>query len=257
MRGTSGALYIVIRTIVFILLFLPLSAVFYPADSFPIPEKLRYDLTWKGIKTGEAELEVRQEGNDIQLISRAKSSAFISIFYRVEDVVTSTIKRGENRGNGEGLVGLPYNYRAKIREGKQRRNIEFIMDHAARKATFINYLSKEKKTFDINESEFDPLSSFYFVRTLPLEVGKSVFIDIFDRKLYRTEVQVLKREVIATSAGTFKTVLIKPVMKSEGIFFRKGDILIWLTDDNRRIPVMLQTKVAFGSVTATLVSEAS
>jgi hypothetical protein len=42
-------------------------------------------------------------------------------------------------------------------------------------------------------------------------------------------------------------------MKSEGIFNRKGDMYIWLTDDLKRIPVKMQTKVAVGSITATLV----
>jgi hypothetical protein len=42
-------------------------------------------------------------------------------------------------------------------------------------------------------------------------------------------------------------------MKSEGIFYRKGDIFIWLTDDEKRIPVMLKTKVKVGSITAGLV----
>jgi hypothetical protein len=47
--------------------------------------------------------------------------------------------------------------------------------------------------------------------------------------------------------------VIKPLMKSEGIFYRKGDIIIWLTDDMKRIPVMVQTKVKIGHITATLV----
>jgi hypothetical protein len=42
-------------------------------------------------------------------------------------------------------------------------------------------------------------------------------------------------------------------MKSEGIFNRKGEMLIWLTDDQKRIPVKMQTKVAVGAITATLV----
>jgi hypothetical protein len=42
-------------------------------------------------------------------------------------------------------------------------------------------------------------------------------------------------------------------MKSEGIFYKKGDILIWLTDDEKRIPVLLKTKVVVGSITATLI----
>jgi hypothetical protein len=42
-------------------------------------------------------------------------------------------------------------------------------------------------------------------------------------------------------------------MTSEGIFYRKGEILIWLTDDSRHVPVKMQTKVAIGAITATLV----
>jgi hypothetical protein len=44
-------------------------------------------------------------------------------------------------------------------------------------------------------------------------------------------------------------------MKSESIFYRKGDILIWLTDDEKRTPVLLKTKVPVGSVKAVLVGE--
>src|SRR5208337_630757 len=249
-RGLS----IVLNTVFFVLLFFELSALFSPANSFSIPEKLHYDLTWGVIKTGEAELEVRQTGDEIQLISKANSSALASLFYRVEDLVISTVKKGENKGYYEGFIGVPHNYRIIIREGRQQRDKEFIMDHTSKKVTYINYLAKEKKEFGINESTLDPLSSFYYARTLPLEVGKSVFIDVFDsKKLYKAEIQVLKREVIETSAGTFKTLLIKPIVRSEGIFFRKGDILIWLTDDSRKIPVMLKTNVGIGTVKAILV----
>jgi hypothetical protein len=41
-------------------------------------------------------------------------------------------------------------------------------------------------------------------------------------------------------------------MKSEGIFNKKGDLYIWLTDDLKRIPVKMQTRVIVGSITATL-----
>jgi hypothetical protein len=78
---------------------------------------------------------------------------------------------------------------------------------------------------------------------------------VFDnKKLYKVEIQVLNKETVETPLGTFKTILIKPIMKSEGIFYRKGDILIWLTDDEKKIPVMLKTKVPVGSVKAVLVN---
>ncbi|MBI3592166.1 MAG: DUF3108 domain-containing protein [Nitrospirae bacterium] len=241
-------------SVVFALLIFAFSTDISIAESFPIPERLEYDLTWGGIKTGEAVLEVKNSGLYIQFISRTNSSGLGSFFYRVEDVVVSTLMKGKLKGFYENFVGVPFNYRIKLREGRHRRDKELIMDHAAKKATYINYRDKEKKDFVINESTLDPLSSFYYIRTLPMEVGKSLFVDVFDsKKLYKAEIKVLKKETIETPAGTFNTILIKPVIKSEGIFYKKGDILIWLTDDRNRIPVLLKTKVAVGSVKATLV----
>jgi len=64
---------------------------------------------------------------------------------------------------------------------------------------------------------------------------------------------VLRKEKIKTSLGTFDTIVIKPLMQSEGIIDKKGEMFIWLTDDNRLLPVKMKTKVKIGSVTATLV----
>jgi hypothetical protein len=72
--------------------------------------------------------------------------------------------------------------------------------------------------------------------------------------MWNVEVQVLRKERLKTGLGEFNTVVIKPLMKSEGIFNRKGDMVIWLTDDDRHIPVMMKTKIVVGSIVATLVS---
>jgi hypothetical protein len=226
-------------------------AIFYSeAHSLNIPERLFYDLTWTGIKAGEAELEVKDDGDYLSIISKANSLKWVSVFYPVEDIVVSRLKK-ERYGD---FFAKPMNYRLKIKEGKHRRDKELIFDHSSNTVTYINHLKNEKKVFSIGVSTFDALSCFYYVRTLNLEVGKSVFVNLFDsKKFYSVEVQVLRKESIKTPLGVFNTILIKPVMKTEGIFSRKGDIFIWLSDDERRIPVMLQSKVAVGAVRAVLV----
>ncbi len=220
------------------------------AASFAIPEKLVYDLTWTGIKAGTASLEILNDGDNIKIISTAQSAKWVSVFYKVDDRVESTLIKNPSLS----FIGQPTNYRLKIREGRHRRDKEVIFDQSVGKATYINHLDKEKKEFTVPANIFDPLSSFYYLRTLDLKVGKPVFIDIFDNKqIWSVEVQVLKKEKIELPSGTFDTILVKPLMKSEGIFYRKGEILIWLTDDKKYIPVKMQTKVAVGSITATLV----
>jgi len=225
---------------------------FFPGNvlAFTVPEKFIFDLTWTGVKAGTATLELVNDRGRTKIISRAQSADWVSVFYTVDDRTESLLKNEETMS----LIGLPENYRVRLREGKHRRDKELIFDHANKQVTFIDHLGTEKKTFPIDEKTFDPLTSFYYIRTVKLDVGKSVYVDIFDsKKLWKVEVQVLRRERIKTQLGNFDTVVIKPLMKSEGIFNRKGDMYIWLTDDLKRIPVKMQTKVVIGSVIATLV----
>ncbi|MDP3111052.1 MAG: DUF3108 domain-containing protein [Thermodesulfovibrionales bacterium] len=218
--------------------------------SFNIPEKFEYDLTWAGIKAGTSTLEITNAGNSIKIISTSKSVKWVSVFYDVDDRVESTLVKNPDIL----FVGQPVKYRIKLQEGRQRRDKEVIFKHPAGKAVYTDYLANEKQEFPVPFFVFDPLSSFYYIRTLQLEVGHSVYVTVFDsKKTWNVEIQVLRKEKVALPTGTVDTIVIKPLMKSEGIFYKKGNIHIWLTDDEKRIPVKLQTKVAVGSVTATLV----
>ncbi len=219
------------------------------ADSFRIPEKFVYDLTWTGIKAGTATLGITKEGEKFKIVSTAKSADWVSVFYKVEDRAESLMAR-----TGANEWATPLNYRLKTREGKHRKNKEVIFNVSQKKAIYIDHLTNERKDYEIPENIYDPISSFYYVRTLPLKIGESVYVTIFDsKKVWDVEVQVLKKEKLILPSGTFNTILIKPLLKSEGIFSRKGDIFIWITDDAKRLPVKMQTKVAVGSIVATLV----
>jgi hypothetical protein len=227
---------------------------FFPAVSsaFSVPEKLIFDLTWTGVKAGTAVLEVVNEKDTLKVISTANSAKWVSVFYTVDDRVEAVLSRGKSQI----FLGQSKNFRLKIREGKHRRDKEIVFDHVKHTALFIDHLDKDKdrKEYPVHENVFDPLSVLYYLRTMKLEVGKPAYVDIFDsKKLWNVEVQVLRKEKISTVLGDVETIVVKPLMKSEGIFNRKGEMLIWLTDDQKRIPVKMQTKVAVGAITATLV----
>ncbi len=64
---------------------------------------------------------------------------------------------------------------------------------------------------------------------------------------------MLRNERVRVPAGEFATVVIKPILQSEGIFLKKGEVYIWLTDDEKRIPVMVKSRVKIGSFVAKLV----
>ena len=220
------------------------------AESFHIPEKLVYELRWMGIKAGTASIEIINEEDITKIISQAHSAKFISLFYKVEDRIESTLSQGSSLSP----IGQPIKYRVKIREGRHRRDKEVIFDRGKGKALYFDYRNNEEEEFEVPSPVFDPVSGFYYFRTLELVVGEPVYITVFDsKKIWDVEILVLRKEKVTLPAGTFDTIVVKPLLKSEGIFFRKGEVHIWLTDDLKHIPVKLTLKVKIGHVTATLV----
>ena len=106
----------------------------------------------------------------------------------------------------------------------------------------------------IKGMEHSIMSAFYYVRTMPLTVGDtSRFSAVSGKKRYELKVLVHGKEEIKTAAlGKVKTVKVEPVLDGDGIFNSKGRIFIWLTDDDRRIPVLMQCEIALGSIKAKL-----
>lgn len=227
-------------------------AFFYPADraaAFQIPERLEYKLSYTGIPAGHAIQEVAQDGTDIHIISTARSADWLRFFFPVDDRIESYL----TSGTPPQKIGPPRLYKERKREGKTKRDREARFDFQKLEVTTTDHRDKSEKKLAITKRTYDSISSFYYFRTIPLQVGASYFIDIFDcKRLWNTEVKVLRREEIVTPLGRFKTIVIHPLLKSEGIFARTGDLFIWLTDDDRRIPVQMKSKVIVGSITATI-----
>jgi hypothetical protein len=109
------------------------------------------------------------------------------------------------------------------------------------------------RAFPIPPRVQDALSSFYYTRTQALPLGGSVVFHYHSsRKSQPLQVKVLGRERIQTPAGTFNCVAVEPVLKAGGIFKSSGRLVIWLTDDRRRIPVLMKSKVIIGSISVVL-----
>jgi len=117
----------------------------------------------------------------------------------------------------------------------------------------------ERRTYDDlsddkpeQPSVADPLddgSFVYFVRTLPLEVGKTYdFQRYFKPDRNPVTIRVLRRERVTVPAGTFDAVVIQPVIQTTGIFSQNGQAELWITDDDRRLIVQLKSRLSFGSI---------
>ena len=76
-------------------------------------------------------------------------------------------------------------------------------------------------------------------------------LDVNDKSNWPLVVRVVRRQKITVPAGTFNTVLVEPALRKEGLFIQKGKKLeIWLTDDERHMPVFMRVEVFFGHISA-------
>jgi Protein of unknown function (DUF3108) len=215
-----------------------------PEHPFRPGESLRFSVQYGFINAGSAWLEVQTARTPsgrpaYNLIARAESNAFFSRFYKVRN-------RIESLWDCDGRFSL--RYAEDRREGKFRAKSEIRFDPERHEAIY-----PDGESLPTPPSVQDALSSFYYTRYQALPLGGSVVFDYHaSRKSRPLEVRVLGRERVDTPAGKFDCVVVEPMLNAGGIFKNKGRLVIWLTDDDRRMPVLMKSKVLVGSISVVL-----
>jgi hypothetical protein len=109
--------------------------------------------------------------------------------------------------------------------------------------------SKESVANPLDDAAF-----FYFLRTIPLEVGKTYKYErYFKKELNPVTIKVVKREKMEMPDGKdVPCIILNPVVGEEGLFAPRSQAMLWLTNDERRLPVQIRAKLPFGTVTLRL-----
>lgn len=112
---------------------------------------------------------------------------------------------------------------------------------------------RDGKPTPIKDPTFDSLSSVYSIRRIDLSQSAPVELNVMSRKLHTLAIHVQGRETIQTPAGTFRTIRIEPKSSGEGGLIGKGkNLVIWFTDDERRMPVQIRSKLKVGTLVGKL-----
>lgn len=212
-------------------------------------EKLTYRISLLGLPIGEAVIEASREQAGFHITTRIRSNSVISAIYPVDNLVETRLI------NGNYLVT-----KIRQREGGVVSDRGFTLNLRGKSAFWAD-LTRNLYANDPlpREDVLDLLSGFYYLRTNRLEIGKPVELHLYDSNEYApTTVEVLRRERV-TLPGSRKVdaLVVHPLLKTEGFFRRSGDVLVWLTDDEYKVPVKMETTIALGRVTAELVSAES
>lgn len=210
--------------------------------AFKVGEKLTYIVKWKGVAGGTAVMQVKKivkiSGRDAYYVTLStRSSRFFDIFYKIRDLIESYIDKQSI---------FTWKQKKKLREGRYRSNKETIYDQEKHQALY-----KGKKV-DIPVYVQDSLSSVYYLRTQELKKGDSLIIDANDDgKNYSVEVKVIGIEKVATPSGKYKALKIEVVWKREGKVHVESSRM-WLSNDQRKIPVKIERQTKTGKITMLL-----
>jgi hypothetical protein len=120
----------------------------------------------------------------------------------------------------------------------------------------------ERGTYELNDSShasvsnpLDDGSFIYAVRTAGIRPGETRSDDRYFRPDRNPVVLTgLRREAVEVGAGVFATTVVRPTIKTNGIFSENGEAQVWFSDDAHRYPVLLKSKFAKFSLTLELKS---
>jgi hypothetical protein len=251
----------------------PAAAVREPAPAAAVPFAIRHPLPFKfgerltfdvkfsrfpiHANVGQLTFRVAEPNNsdrhikfEVEAVSKG---ALVSLFgISVHDVFTTLADRDDL---------FVYSTIKNLKEGDHRSRQVAVFDRTARSVRYTVSKLAPTQSEEVTNAEApawvqDSLSAFYFARTRKLKnEGREVAFNINDEaKTYNIGVAPVAREEVKTDAGTFKAVKVDVRIFNGRYVRREGQLFVWLTDDERRIPVKGQLKVPAGTVTFDLTS---
>ncbi len=226
-------------------------------DPFRVGEKVVLGVRYFKAQAGELTLEVRP---NVEVDGRKayrwhtglKTTGMFSSFYSIDDWAETLV-------DYETL--MPSVFTLLVRESGQSRNGKGYFDAKTLKGVYIEKKFTEKKGHQQKHQEWQVMpfaqnvfSAAFYMRVFTYEVGKEYKFTVADDEKNMTfKGKALRKEHIETDAGEFDTVVVKPEFEVDGVFKPVGDIFFWLTDDDRKLIVRIESEIKIG----TLVMEAT
>ena len=218
--------------------------------SFQVEEQLTYEISWLSITAGTAVMAISGAGSDgdrplAKLITTAQSRPAITKFFPVDNRVESIVNPA---------TLLPEHLIFKRREGKKKEDIEYTFHQKEGTVTVVKDGATEIQ--EMPPGTQDVISCLYYARReLSLQPGSSLTMNVYhDKKNRKLDVRVEEIETVSGPWGEIETARVLVIMPFQGLFLNKGNIQVWFTNDERRIPVRMKAKVVIGSIVADLVS---
>jgi hypothetical protein len=232
----------------------------YRPKYFPFEsgEKAVYHATWNGmISVATAEVYTTPtvvDGRKVyQVRVEAKTSKVLDFIWRMRDTISSTF---------DAKILMPSRFTFSQRENSRIIDTDARFDHAAKRwAVNRQQVGKRAKAYQFDSSNtLDPITASYLARSTEFKVGDKLYFKVFGgRYQYLLELSVEAKEPVTMASGkTIEAYRIVPRIENitkKGYANRLNEAAIWISADERRLPIKLSSKIVFGSVYLELVED--
>ncbi|MDX8387916.1 MAG: DUF3108 domain-containing protein [Ghiorsea sp.] len=217
------------------------------ASCFPfVGEKMEFSVNWEFVNAGSATVDITKVGeHGYKIHNFARTNGFIDMFKHVRDTLIS-----EGICQDDKMQSTLFTTDQLENAYKAKKHVDYLWEE--NKARYDK--NGEVTMFDVPAGHLNILDAFYLTRMNPPQKDKPLSIPVFDSgKSYEVVVKLLKNNRLRAPWGEYVDCLvIQPELKTEGIFTSVGIIKIWLTNDERRIPLKITAKIKIGSIVVRL-----
>jgi hypothetical protein len=213
-----------------------------PNYLFPDGRSYVYSAEWHLITAGTGVVRMESVGNERRVIATAESSGAVNVIFPVHD-------RFESHFDSRTFCSLSIFKHSE--EGSHKRETSIHFDYARKKSTLDERNLKTGETKhvenDLAGCATDMITGFYYLQSLPLQLGAIYEFPISDGKTTIVRANVEKREQIKVPAGTFPSMQVTAEATS-GSLQSKGKVWVWYSEDASHTPVQMRVKLGWGTL---------
>lgn len=212
-------------------------------NAFRPGEELNYIVHYGVVNAGTATLKVEETdrkafGQDLwRVVGTGQSLGAFNWFFKVKD-------RYETYIDKDGI--FPWYFQRRIDEGGYKKNQDYVFYQHKKYADIGN------KNFTTPDLVQDMLSAYYYARTFDMQnanPGEILAVTTFiDEEVWTQKIKYLGRETVSIRSGKYRCLKFVPVVQRGRIFKDEEDLVIYISDDENKIPILAKAEVLVGSI---------
>lgn len=217
--------------------------------AFGAGERLEFDLDALGAEAGKMTMRVLPQKSGLLPVEiRAETNTFFSKVRKVKGSATSYL-------NPRSLRPTRYFEDATENDVRRTADVHFVPLSKKVQVQYVTPTGSSKKELKYGNDAFDVAGAIYMLRQLPLKAGMPICFDAYGiRRIWRVFGTVQPVEQVSSPLGVFKAWhIVGEAVRLDSHNVRR-EIHVWITDDERRLPLAAVGVIDLGAVRATLTS---